>query len=158
MGDTAGAGDPPDRSSAGAVDSPAPRRRPRGLAVCVQDGRFDRVHYALVLAAGAAAVDRPVTLFFTGRALRALTPGGWRTLEGDPDAEEAALIARGAAGIETLWHAVAALDVRLIACEMGLRVAGLDAAALDPSLEIEVAGVVTYLAAADADDAMTLAL
>ena len=45
---------------------------PDKLSIIVYDGHFDKVHYALVLAAAASAVGRPVTLFFTMGACRAL--------------------------------------------------------------------------------------
>ena len=43
-----------------------------GLAVILFSGAFDRVHYALIMAAAGAAIDRPVTLFFTMEACRVL--------------------------------------------------------------------------------------
>ena len=122
----------------------------RGLALIVQSGGYDRVHYALVLAAGAAAIGRPAILFFTGRALRALLPDGWRTLDAADDGtgpaeRDAVLAARGVADFETLLAACRDLDVRMIACEMGLRAEGLEGAALRPDLTVERAGVVTLL-------------
>ncbi len=115
------------------------------LSIVVFDGGYDRVHYALVMASAAAATNRAVTLFFTGPALTALTPDGWRRLAGDPAAADAALTARGVAGFETLLEACRDLDVCFIACEMGLRATGLDAADLAPDLTVEIAGVVTFL-------------
>lgn len=116
-----------------------------GLSVVVFDGGYDRVHYALVMASAAAATDRRATLFFTGRALTALTPGGWRRLDGEPAARDAALTARGVAGFQALLDACRELGVRFIACEMGLRAEGLTAESLDPALGVEIAGVVTLL-------------
>ena len=52
---------------------------------------------------------------------------------------------RGVAGLATLRDACIEMDVRMIACEAGLR-----AEAIDPSLllpAIEVAGIATFLAA-----------
>lgn len=115
------------------------------LALVVFDGAFARVHYALVMASAAAATNRRVVLFFTGRALKALLPEGWRQLDGDPAAQEAAFAARGIAGFPALLEACRELGVRFIACEMGLRAEGLTPEALDPALAIDIAGVVTLL-------------
>jgi peroxiredoxin family protein len=124
------------------------------LSVVVFDGRYDRVHYALVMASAAAATGRPATLFFTGGAVHALVPGGWRRLDGDPERRDAHLRERGIGTFEDLLHACAELGVRFIACEMGLRAEGLVAADLDPALGIEIAGVVTLLGDARADGAL----
>ena len=118
---------------------------PDKLSIVVFDGRFERVHYALVMASAAAATSRAATLFFSGRALMALTPGGWRRLDGEPGPTDAAFRKKGVADFEALLEACRDLGVRFIACEMGLRAAGLAAADLDPDLPIEIAGVVTFL-------------
>ncbi|MGO4726145.1 MULTISPECIES: DsrE/DsrF/DrsH-like family protein [unclassified Inquilinus] len=114
------------------------------LSIVVFDGRFDRVHYALVLASAAVATNRPATLFFTGQALRALLPEGWRRLDGDAEAREADFAARRVATFAELLDACRALGVRFIACEMGLRALGL--AAADLAVPAQIAGVVTLLA------------
>ncbi|MGK9165803.1 DsrE/DsrF/DrsH-like family protein [Inquilinus limosus] len=119
------------------------------LSIVVFDGRFDRVHYALVLASAAAATNRKATLFFTGQALRALLPEGWRRLEGDAEAREAEFASRRVATFTELLEACQALGVRFIACEMGLRALGL--AAADLAVPAEIAGVVTLLAEAPRD-------
>jgi peroxiredoxin family protein len=121
--------------------------RPAGigaLSIVVFDGRFDRVHYALVLASAAAATNRRAMLFFTGQALRALLPEGWRRLDGDAEAREADFAARRVATFAELLDACRVLGVRFIACEMGLRALGI--AAADLSVPAEIAGVVTLLA------------
>ncbi|MBV8167856.1 MAG: DsrE/DsrF/DrsH-like family protein [Alphaproteobacteria bacterium] len=108
------------------------------------------------MASAAAASDRRAVLFFTGGAVVALTLGadgkpGWHALEAAPEgaaARDAAWRAKKVAGFEELLGACRELGVRLIACEMALRVAGLAPAALRPELEAEVAGVVTFLQAA----------
>ena len=118
---------------------------PDKLSIVVFDGQFERVHYALVMASAAAAISRAVTLFFTGKALTALTPGGWRRLEGEPGRANTEFRNKGVADFEALLEACRDLGVRFIACEMGLRAAGLAEADLDPDLPIEIAGVVTFL-------------
>jgi predicted peroxiredoxin len=111
------------------------------LGLLLLSGGHERAHYALVLAAGAAAMGREVILFATNAGCRLLL---------DPcplleDPREAALAARGVAPLATLLEAVEELGIRRIACEAGLRAEGLAAAPLAPG--VEVAGVVTFLAA-----------
>ncbi len=125
----------------------------RALSIVVFDGAFSRVHYALVLASAAAASNRDVTLFFTGRALFALTRAGWRSLDGEPEAHNAHAQACGTATFDELMAACRDLGVRFMACEMGLRVAGLEAEALTEA-EAKVTGVVTFLNGTPADAQM----
>ena len=111
------------------------------LGILLLSGGHERAHYALVLATGAAALGREAVLFATNAGCRLLldpTP----LLE---DPREAALAARGVAGIGTLLAAAAELGVRRIACEAGLRAEDLAGAPLAPG--VEVAGVATLLAA-----------
>ncbi len=127
---------------------------PDKLSIVVFDGRFDRVHYALVMASAAAATSRDATLFFTGNALPALMPGGWRRLDGEPERTDTEFKKKGVADFEALLEACRDLGVRFIACEMGLRAAGIADADLDPDLRIEIAGVVTFLGDASKTGAM----
>ena len=48
--------------------------RPEKLSLVVFSGDFDKVHYALVMASAAAAIDTPVTLFFTMEGARPAAP------------------------------------------------------------------------------------
>lgn len=112
------------------------------LGILLISGSHERAHYAFVLATGAAAVGRSVVLFTTNQGCRALL-ADWSSLD-DPD-RDAAIRARGVAGLDELRDAAFELGARLIACESGLRMAGLDAAAL--AAGVEVAGVVTFLEA-----------
>ena len=135
-----------------------------GLSLIVFSGPYDRVHYALVLAAAAAAIDRPVSLFFTGEALNALrAPAadgapGWHALAGSGEESAAALDARnaslGVATLEDLLTACGQIGVRFLVCEMGLRAAGLTMADLRTDLAPECAGVVTLIAEAGRDRAL----
>ncbi len=124
------------------------------LAIAVHSGDFDRVHYALVMASAAAATDRKVTLFFTGRAVAALVgTTGWHALAAAPEGAascDATLHQRGVAGFEELLTACQELGVRMIVCEMALRAAGFDSSTvvLRRDLTLETAGVVTFLNAA----------
>ena len=121
------------------------------LSVVVHSGGFERVHYALVLASAAAAIDREVTLFFTMEACRALRPaaalGGWA-------ARDEALRGQGLATLEELLTAAAELGVRFLVCELGMRAAGLAAQDLRDDLGIREAGAVTFLNDAGPDAQM----
>ena len=132
---------------------------PGPLGLILLDGRYERVHYGLAMAASALAIGRSCVIFFTNHALHALLPvgpdsAGWGALAGDAQGHDAATQdkarqAAGVAGIEELLAACAALGARFIACEMGLRVAGLAAADLRNDIAIEVAGLVTLYNALD---------
>ncbi|WP_027285338.1 DsrE family protein [Rubritepida flocculans] len=120
------------------------------LGVLLISGGHERAHYALMTAAAAAAIGRRVTLFATNAGCRLfLEPTPLRE-----DPREAALRAAGVATLAELSEAAAALGVRRIACEAGLRVEGLSAAALAPG--VEVAGLVTFLAATGEGPVVTL--
>ena len=111
------------------------------LGVLLLSGDHERAHYALVLATGAAALGREITLFATNAGCRLLLAA--QPLVAEP--REALLAGRGVAGIATLLDAAAELGIRRIACEAGLRAEAIPATALLPG--VEVAGVVTFLGA-----------
>ena len=121
------------------------------LSIVVQSGAFERVHYALVLASAAAAIDREVTLFFTMEGCRALRPaaalGGWAA----PDER---LREQGLATLEELLAAAAELNVRFLVCELGLRAVDLAIDDLRGDLGIREAGAVTFLNDAGPDAQM----
>ncbi|HLN24717.1 MAG TPA: hypothetical protein VK558_12105, partial [Patescibacteria group bacterium] len=118
----------------------ADKDRPDRLSVVVFSGAFDKVHYALAMAAAAVASNTPATLFFTMGAARALLAEdaagpGWRVLHPTEDgaaplAADAALTAKGLGGFEELLSACVALGATVMVCEMGLRALGLDLAQL----------------------------
>jgi peroxiredoxin family protein len=112
------------------------------LGVLLLSGAHDRAHYAFVIATGAAALGRDVTLFATNAGCRALLTD-WHSL--DDAARDAVITARGVAGLDTLREAAGDLSIRLIACEAGLRAEAIDPAALLPG--VEVAGIATFLEA-----------
>jgi peroxiredoxin family protein len=132
------------------------------LCIVLLSGSFERVHYALCMASAAAALERPVTLFVTLEALRALVAGdaggrpGWMDLPGAgepaaPTAPDGAALdtrnrARGVAGFEDLLQICAALGVEFMVCDMGLRTLGLTAAALRSDVKLEPGGLATLLA------------
>jgi len=125
------------------------------LGLVVLSGDFARVHYALMMASSAAAIDRPVTLFFTMDAVAALGAGeGWRALDGAERDDE--LKRRNVADMETLLEACAALGVAVMVCEAGLKAADLEPAALRDDLGLQVTGLVTFYQAVGAGQVVVL--
>jgi peroxiredoxin family protein len=120
------------------------------LGILLESGTHARAHYALVVAAGAAALGREVVVFATNAGCLLLAEPC--PLLDDP--RESAITARGVAGIATLREACAEMGVRLIACDAGLRAEGLTQLALVPG--VEVAGIVTFLDAVGAGQIVTL--
>jgi peroxiredoxin family protein len=110
------------------------------LGILLLSGAHDRAHYAFVLATGAASIGRRVVIFATNAGCHALL-ADWSGLT--DAARDARISAAGVAGLDELREAAAALDIKLIACEAGLRAEGLDTASLHP--RVQVAGVVTFL-------------
>ena len=124
---------------------------PETLGILLISGSYERAHYAFVLAAGAGAIGRKVVLFATNQGCRALLRD-WSSLDGA--AEDAAVRARGVAGLGELRDAVIELGGRLLACDSGLVMAGLDPAALIEAAA--VAGVPSFLAEAGSGQIVTL--
>ena len=121
------------------------------LGVLLLSGTHDRAHYAFVVASGAAALGRPVVLFATNRGCLALCRD-WSEL--DLTDRDARIQARGVAGLDTLRNACLDMDVRMIACEAGLRAEALDPGLLLP--QVEVAGIVTFLSAVGTGQIITI--
>jgi peroxiredoxin family protein len=109
------------------------------LGILLISGGHERAHYAFVLASGAAAIGRQVVLFATNQGCQALLAD-----LGVFGPEDDSVMARGVAGLVELRAAAAELGVRMIACEAGLRLAGITA---DLAQNVEIAGVVTFLEA-----------
>ncbi len=138
---------------------------PDKLSIVVFSGHYDKLHYALVMASAAAAVDRPVTLFFTMLACRALRAAGedgkpaWRDLplseeEGTGGGKDDAYGAMKVATFEELLQSCVQMGVKFMVCEMGLRAVGLEGQPLRDDIPLEQGGVVTFLADASKDGAM----
>lgn len=137
---------------------------PDRLSLVVFSGAFDKVHYALAMAAAALAGNRGATLFFTMEACRALAAGtperpGWQDLRPteaglSPEEAEARFVARGIGGFEELLAAVVALGGKVMICEMGLRALGLEDQPLRSDLAVEPGGLITFLAGASKTGAM----
>lgn len=125
--------------------------QPETLGILLLAGGHERAHYAFVLATGAAAVGRQVTLFATNEGCRALLRD-WSSV---PDAaRDGRVRATGVAGLDELRAAAIELGVRLLACDSGLAMAGLDPAGLLE--EAEVAGVPSFLLAVGAGAIVSL--
>ena len=134
--------------------------RPDKLSVVVFSGDFDKVHYALVMASAAAAIDTPTTLFFTMEGTRALLKGkAWadQPTSGGVDRGadmDAHFKASGVADFETLLGACREMGVRFLVCEMGLKAMGLTREDLRDDIKFETGGVVTFLNDASKTGAM----
>ncbi len=124
---------------------------PPTLGIILLSGAHDRAHYAFVLAAGAAALGREVVLFATNRGCIALQKD---VAALDDYARDALIQSRGVAGLLTLREACQEMDVRMIACEAGLRAEGLQASGLLEN--VEVAGVATFLGAVGHGQILTI--
>ena len=121
---------------------------PDKLSLIIQSGDYDRVHYALVMASAALAVGKPVTLFFTMAATRALT-AGWAD-----DARETAFAADGLATFEELLSACSELDATFMVCELGLRAEMLSREDLRGDIRITDGSAVSFLTDASDKGAM----
>jgi peroxiredoxin family protein len=121
------------------------------LGVLLLSGSHDRAHYAFVVASGAAALGRTVVLFATNQGCLALC----RDWSGLADVDRDARIqSRGVAGLHTLRQACVDMEVRMIACEAGLRAEALDVALLLSG--VEVAGIATFLSAVGSGQIVTI--
>lgn len=125
--------------------------RPDPLGLLLISGSYERAHYAFMLAAGAGAVGRTVVLFATNRGCLALCRD-WSGLDGA--AADAETRARGVAGLAELREAALELGTVAMACDSGLRLAGLDPALLLP--EVVVAGIPAFLSAVGAGQMLSL--
>lgn len=121
------------------------------LGVLLLSGEHDRAHYAFVVASGAAALGRSVVLFATNRGCIALCLD-WSALSNV--GRDARIQACGVAGLDQLREACLEMDVRMIACEAGLKAEALDASHLMP--QVEVAGIATFLSAVGGGQIITI--
>ena len=121
---------------------------PDKLSLIIQSGDYDRVHYALVMASAALAVGKPVTLFFTMAATRALT-AGWAD-----NSRETAFAADGLATFEELLAACSELDATFMVCELGLRTEKLGRGDLRDDIQITEGSAVSFLSDASENGAM----
>jgi peroxiredoxin family protein len=118
------------------------------LGILLISGGHERAHYAFVTASAAAAIGRDVVIFATNHGCAAFCDDSPEFLAADREMKT-----KGVATLAELREACVAMDVRMIACEAGLRVSGLAASLL---VGIEVAGVVTFLEAVGPGQIITL--
>ncbi len=123
----------------------------RTLGILLISGTHERAHYAFVMAAAAAAMGRRVIVFATNDGCRALVED-WSRLDGA--GRDAAVRQLGVAGLAELRDAAAELGVRRLACDAGIRLAGIEADELAEG--VEVAGVPTFLDAVGTGQIVTL--
>jgi peroxiredoxin family protein len=137
--------------------------RPGQLSLIVHSGAFDKVHYALSIAAAAIATNTPVTLFFTMDAIRCVTKGpegapGWQTVCAEDGRDgatvDAEFAARGVGTFEELLGACVALGATFMVCEMGLRAKDIGRNKLREDVTFVEGGLVTFLNDARRDGAM----
>ncbi len=117
--------------------------RKKGLAIVLTEANHARMHAALTLACSAAALGRPVRLFFHGEAVCALQHG--RAWGGD-----ATYAAAGLPRLADLITSAGELGVHMMACPTGLHLCGLDAANLPE--QIETGGMIAFLTDAARDE------
>lgn len=121
------------------------------LSLVVASGTYEKVHYAFVMASGAAAVGIPVTMFFTMGACRAVLGGtGWHELESEVHGMSARhrdedFAEKGVASLDELIESCAELGVKFLVCEMGLRAESLELEPMRDRLDVTRTGVVTFL-------------
>lgn len=137
---------------------------PEKLSIIVFSGTYEKIHYALVMASAAAAVDKPVTLFFTMEAIKAVIGDdnhpGWRTLPKHETSSKTgsvadrALAEKNIAQFEDLLDACKSLGVVFMVCEMGMKAMGISRENLRPDIPFDVGGVVTFLNDANQNGAM----
>ena len=132
------------------------------LSLILFSGNYDRVHYAFVMASAAAATNRPVTMFFTMGATKALLARqpdgspGWAALLPTENGEtatgrDASHAKTGVATLEELIAACSELAVSIRVCEMGLVAEGLSLADLRRDVAVAEGGMVSFLAEAEKD-------
>lgn len=119
----------------------------RPLNLLILDDGHARLHGGLSVAVSAAALGRPVHIFFQGLAVRAL-------VSDRPWPEDSAARDKGVAAIKELFAQAAELGIALTACESGLHLAGLTANALPPG--IETGGLIGFLSGAGEGDLLTI--
>lgn len=134
------------------------------LSLVLFSGSYDKVHYAMAMAAAAVASNRAATLFFTMGAIRALLAAdaagpGWRGLSATEDglaplAADADLMAKGIGGFEELLAACIALGATVMVCETGLAALGVGLTALRQDVPVTPGGLVSFLADAASDGAV----
>jgi peroxiredoxin family protein len=124
------------------------------LSLVLFSGTADKLHAAATLAAGAAAMGRPVNIllqYWALDAFRADRIAGNRGLAWDATADGTSRPVNGTASIpwlETFRMAKELGEVSILACSGSLGVLGLDVTTLDPLVDAS-GGIATFLLAAE---------
>jgi peroxiredoxin family protein len=124
------------------------------LSIVLFSGTADKLHAAATLAAGAAAMGRPVNVLRQYWALDAFRTERIEIDHGlayDSMAAYASRPVRGAAAIpwlETFRMAKELGDMTILACAGSLEVLGIDSTTLDPLVD-DSGGIATFLLAAE---------
>lgn len=124
------------------------------LSMVLFSGTADKLHAAATLAAGAAAMDRPVNILLQYWALDAFRSDRLDVNHGlawDAMADGASRPVKGTAAIpwlDTFRMAKELGAISILACSGSLDVLGIDATALDPIVD-DSGGIAAFLAAAD---------
>ncbi len=127
------------------------------LSLVVASGTYEKVHYALVMASGAAALGIPVTMFFTMGACHAVLDGaGWHELVSEVTGMSARhrdedFAEKNVATMDELLEDCIDLGVKFMVCEMGLHAEALADRAPRAGLALARTGVVTFLDDAEPD-------
>ncbi|WCL54372.1 DsrE family protein [Gimibacter soli] len=134
-----------------------PSRRPMTLMVISPFA--ERIHMALMTGATGAAMGLPVTFFFSKGAVHALKKGGWETLKTSdgrtvPDMDKAQ-DKKGLADFSVLIDALAALEVRFVACENAMTEEELTVDELITRPAIELSGLADIIEKGHGGDWLT---
>ena len=124
------------------------------LSLVLFSGTADKLHAAATLAAGAAAMGRPVNIllqYWALDAFRADRIGSNSTLAWDAGAPETSRPVNGTSAIpwlETFRMAKELGEMTILACSGSLEVLGLDVAAMDPIVDA-TGGIASFLLASE---------
>ena len=124
------------------------------LNLVLFSGTADKLHAAATLAAGAAAMDRPVNILLQYWALDAFRTARIDENHGlawDATADGTSRPVKGTKAInwlETFRMAKELGEMKILACSGSLDVLGIDVTALDPIVDSE-GGIATFLSLAD---------
>lgn len=129
------------------------------LTVMIITGDLERIHMALMLGATAAAVGRPVTCFFSKRAVLFLKKDGWKTMQASGGVSgtdmDAALDAKGIADTELLLEGLSSLNARFVVCETAIKEHDIDVLDLVTRPQVEISGLADILEKGAGGDWMT---
>ena len=121
------------------------------LGILLISGTHERAQYAFSLAAGAAALGRPVVMFATNAGVRAFCTD-WSNVE--DVGRDAVIRFRGVAGLGEMRESAREVGVRMIVCEAGLKAEAIERATLWEA--VEIGGMATFLEATSTGQLISL--